>query len=158
MESEHSYLVSGLLGKLHVITMDDRSNIVVMKADVQHNICPFQSTNSCPFSQSSPVSAAGSGSGSETGLWKVIARKVAFSTDLNYRNYEWIREVWSSSHFGPKDDHVGLGLPLINDSSKFSMELTPNLLSIGEERRRRGMSRTSSGSSSGGVSDQGREP
>ncbi|KAK4768571.1 hypothetical protein SAY87_003712 [Trapa incisa] len=82
MESEHSYLVSGLLGKLHVITMDDRSNIVVMKADVQHNICPFQSTNSCPFSQSSPVSAAGSGSGSETGLWKVIARKVAFSTDL----------------------------------------------------------------------------
>lgn len=76
-DSESPYLLAGLLGKLHVITKDARSNIAILQADVQHNICPFPST-SCSPSESLSVPAAGS----EMGLWKVIATKAAGSMDL----------------------------------------------------------------------------
>ncbi|KAK4752175.1 hypothetical protein SAY87_020973 [Trapa incisa] len=43
-DSECPYLLAGLLGKLHVITKDSRSNITVMQADVRQNIAPFPAT------------------------------------------------------------------------------------------------------------------
>ncbi|KAK4794024.1 hypothetical protein SAY86_012018 [Trapa natans] len=79
-DSEFPCLLAGLLGKLHVIAKDSRSNIVVMQADVQQNMAPFPATfGSSSFSSSS--SSLGSPYVS-TGLWKVIATKSAGSIDL----------------------------------------------------------------------------
>ncbi|OWM87748.1 hypothetical protein CDL15_Pgr016444 [Punica granatum] len=78
-DSESPYLLAGLLGKLHVITKDARSNIAVMQADVQHNISPFPSSSSSSASPDSPSLPVVE---SEMGLWRVIASMSAGSMDL----------------------------------------------------------------------------
>ncbi|KAK1359277.1 F-box/kelch-repeat protein family [Heracleum sosnowskyi] len=76
-ESESPYLLSGLLGKLHVITKDANQNILVMQADKQNHLGSSASTADLIDGslQESVVE-------SETNIWTVIATKNASSAEL----------------------------------------------------------------------------
>ncbi|XP_065849052.1 F-box/kelch-repeat protein At1g22040-like [Euphorbia lathyris] len=70
--SESSYLLAGLLGKLHIITKDTNNSITVMQADVQNQLA----------SSSSPFASDESSSEPSEQLWKVIATRRTSPADL----------------------------------------------------------------------------
>ncbi|KAF9687280.1 hypothetical protein SADUNF_Sadunf02G0077200 [Salix dunnii] len=76
-ESESPYLLTGLHGKIHVLTKDANRNIAVMQADVQDNLgSPLNSTSV------SAESLHEHSDSSETVVWKVIAGKRFGSAEL----------------------------------------------------------------------------
>ncbi|KAL1812159.1 hypothetical protein DCAR_0624354 [Daucus carota subsp. sativus] len=76
-ESESPYLLSGLLGKLHVITKDANQNILVMQADKQNHL--ESSASTADLIQGSLQESVVQ---SETNIWTVIATKNASSAEL----------------------------------------------------------------------------
>lgn len=76
-ESESPYLLSGLLGKLHVITKDANQNILIMQADKQNHIGSSASTSDLIDGSLQELVVE-----SETNIWTVIATKNASSAEL----------------------------------------------------------------------------
>ncbi|KAJ6335575.1 hypothetical protein OIU78_012240 [Salix suchowensis] len=74
-ESESPYLLTGLHGKIHVLTKDANRNIAVMQADVQDNLGSPPNSTSAESLHEHPDS-------SETVVWKVIASKGFGSAEL----------------------------------------------------------------------------
>lgn len=74
-ESESPYLLTGLHGKLHVITKNENRKVVVLQADVCNNTT-YSASSSSSTSQAcarSSVEHSNSMAGSEMVVWKVIA-------------------------------------------------------------------------------------
>ncbi|XP_021670604.2 F-box/kelch-repeat protein At1g22040 [Hevea brasiliensis] len=79
--SQSSYLLAGLLGKLHVITKDANNIIRVLQVDVRNHLASSSSSSALPFDNSCSEEAE-SAAKPETCLWRVIATKNASSADL----------------------------------------------------------------------------
>ncbi|XVE66517.1 hypothetical protein DITRI_Ditri08aG0085500 [Diplodiscus trichospermus] len=83
-DSESPYLLSGLLGKLHVITKDAKNDISVLQTDIQNHFTSISSAPSSSSDNSSGVclDSADSSTASETDLWRVIATMMAGASEL----------------------------------------------------------------------------
>ncbi|OMO68158.1 Kelch repeat type 1 [Corchorus capsularis] len=83
-DSESPYLLAGLLGKLHVITKDANNNILVLQTVVQNHLTSLPSTSSSSSDNSSGmgVDPAESTTAFEADVWRVIATRMAGSSEL----------------------------------------------------------------------------
>ncbi|KAE8670061.1 F-box/kelch-repeat protein [Hibiscus syriacus] len=81
-DSGSPYLLAGLLGKIHVIAKD-ANNISILQADVQNHVSsPSASSSSLDSSTGAHLESAEPATTSETVLWRVIATRVAGSSEL----------------------------------------------------------------------------
>ncbi|KAE8716791.1 F-box/kelch-repeat protein [Hibiscus syriacus] len=82
IDSGSPYLLAGLLGKIHVITKD-ANNISILQADVQNHVSsPSASSSSSDSSTGAQLEPAEPATTSETVLWRVVATRMAGSSEL----------------------------------------------------------------------------
>ncbi|GAB2268181.1 hypothetical protein Dimus_003158 [Dionaea muscipula] len=81
VEAESPYLLSGFRGKLHVITKDSNHDVTVLQADAQNHLAslPCDALSSLPRPCHKHYVALDE---SESGIWRVIARRKARTTEL----------------------------------------------------------------------------
>ncbi|KAE8672762.1 F-box/kelch-repeat protein [Hibiscus syriacus] len=81
-DSGSPYLLAGLLGKIHVIAKD-ANNISILQADVQNHVSsPSASSSSSDSSTGARLESAEPATTSETVLWRVVATRMAGSSEL----------------------------------------------------------------------------